>query len=77
MLWKRFLTMELQKKRKLNLFGKKIDKDFIERLSADGSNLLIAELYLIRNDKDMMMKYVNKLSPNMKRDFMYRFSNLE
>ena len=59
------------------LIWKKVDKDFIERLSADGSNLLIAELYLIRNDKDMMMKYVNKLSPNMKRDFMYRFSNLD
>ncbi len=62
---------------KTKLIWKKVDKDFIERLSADGSNLLIAELYLIRNDKDMMMKYVNKLSPNMKRDFMYRFSNLD
>lgn len=62
---------------KFKFLGKKIDKNFIQRLSVDGSNLLIAELYLIRNDKDMMMKYVNKLSPNMKRDFMYRFSNLE
>ena len=32
---------------KFKFLGEKIDKNFIQRLSVDGSNLLIAELYLV------------------------------
>ena len=59
------------------LIGNMTKERFLTGLDENSSNVLLAELYRLRENEKKMMEYVNKLPNHMKYDFLRIISPLD